>query len=182
VFRVDLPPQLVYFLYRAGSGASVEFEFDEAKSRANAVKHGLDFLAAQALWLDELRIEVPARTEDESRFLVIGQIAGKYYSAVITYREQRFGSSRYDDPGKKRWPSMKAEEFDRKFDAGDDVTDVLDLSAARRPGQEVRRVNVDFPAWMVESLDREAKRLGVTRQSVIRYGSLRSSSGRRRSR
>jgi len=70
-------------------GASVEFEFDEAKSRANAVKHGLDFLAAQALWLDELRIEVPARTEDESRFLVIGQIAGKYYSAVITYREQR---------------------------------------------------------------------------------------------
>jgi len=63
---------------------------------------------------------------------------------------------------------MKAEEFDRKFDAGDDVTDVLDLSAARRPGQEVRRVNVDFPAWMVESLDREAKRLGVTRQSVIK--------------
>ena len=63
---------------------------------------------------------------------------------------------------------MKAEELDRKFDAGEDVTDVLDLSAARRPGQEARRVNVDFPAWMVESLDREAKRLGVTRQSVIK--------------
>jgi hypothetical protein len=63
---------------------------------------------------------------------------------------------------------MKAEEFDRKFDAGEDVTDVLDQSAARHPGQEARRVNVDFPAWMVESLDREAKRLGVTRQSVIK--------------
>lgn len=63
---------------------------------------------------------------------------------------------------------MKAEEFDRKFDAGEDVTDGLDLSAARRPGQEARRVNVDFPTWMVESLDREAKRLGVTRQSVIK--------------
>ena len=63
---------------------------------------------------------------------------------------------------------MKAEEFDRKFDAGEDITDELDLSAARRPGQEVRRVNVDFPVWMVESLDREAKRLGVTRQSVIK--------------
>ena len=63
---------------------------------------------------------------------------------------------------------MKAEEFDRKFDTGDDVTDVLDLSAACHPGQEVRRVNVDFPAWMVESLDREAKRLGVTRQFVIK--------------
>jgi hypothetical protein len=63
---------------------------------------------------------------------------------------------------------MKAEEFDRKFDAGEDVTDALDLSSSRRPGQEARRVNVDFPAWMVESLDREAKRLGVTRQSVIK--------------
>jgi hypothetical protein len=63
---------------------------------------------------------------------------------------------------------MKAEEFDRKFDEGEDVTDVLDPAAARRPGQEARRVNVDFPVWMIESLDREAKRLGVTRQSVIK--------------
>jgi hypothetical protein len=63
---------------------------------------------------------------------------------------------------------MKAEEFDRKFDAGEDVTGDLDLSSARRPGKEARRVNVDFPSWMVESLDREAKRLGVTRQSVIK--------------
>jgi uncharacterized DUF497 family protein len=67
----------------------VEFEFDEAKSQANSAKHGIDFLAAQALWRDELRIEVPARTEDEPRFLVIGRIASKHYSAVITYREQR---------------------------------------------------------------------------------------------
>jgi hypothetical protein len=63
---------------------------------------------------------------------------------------------------------MKAEESDRKFDAGEDVTGDLDLSSARRPGKEARRVNVDFPSWMVESLDREAKRLGVTRQSVIK--------------
>lgn len=63
---------------------------------------------------------------------------------------------------------MKASEFDRKFDAGEDVTSDLDLSGARRPGVRQRRVNVDFPSWMVESLDREAKRLGVTRQSVIK--------------
>ncbi len=63
---------------------------------------------------------------------------------------------------------MKASEFDRRFDAGEDITGELDLSRARRPGQEVRRVNVDFPSWMVESLDREARRLGVTRQSVIK--------------
>ena len=63
---------------------------------------------------------------------------------------------------------MKAEEFDSKFDAGDDVTGDLDMSSARRPNQAPRRVNVDFPSWMVDSLDREARRLGVTRQSVIK--------------
>jgi uncharacterized DUF497 family protein len=67
----------------------VEFEFDESKSQANSIKHGIDFLAAQALWLDEMLIEVPARTTDEPRFLVIGRMDGKHYSAVITYREQR---------------------------------------------------------------------------------------------
>lgn len=62
---------------------------------------------------------------------------------------------------------MKAKSFDAKFDKGVDVTDALDLSKARRPRQEQRRVNVDFPIWMIESLDRESGRLGVTRQSVI---------------
>lgn len=63
---------------------------------------------------------------------------------------------------------MRAEEFDQKFDDGEDVTGDLDFTAIRRPGLEQRRVNVDFPAWMIESLDREARRLGVTRQSIIR--------------
>ncbi len=63
---------------------------------------------------------------------------------------------------------MKAHEFDRRFDEGEDVTSSLDLQKARRAGLEQRRVNVDFPAWMIESLDREAGRLGVTRQSIIK--------------
>lgn len=63
---------------------------------------------------------------------------------------------------------MRAEEFDDRFERGEDITEFLDLSQARRPGYEQRRVNVDFPAWMIESLDREARRLGVTRQSVIK--------------
>ena len=62
---------------------------------------------------------------------------------------------------------MKAEQFDADFDDGKDITASLDLSAARRPAQEHRRVNLDFPAWMVDSLDREAQRLGVTRQTII---------------
>jgi len=63
---------------------------------------------------------------------------------------------------------MKARELDRKFDRGEDLTAHLDLSKARRPGEEPRRVNVDFPSWMIDSLDREATRLGVTRQSIIK--------------
>jgi hypothetical protein len=63
---------------------------------------------------------------------------------------------------------MKASELDQRFDAGEDITGELDLAKAHRPNREARRVNVDFPSWMVESLDREASRLGVTRQSVIK--------------
>ena len=63
---------------------------------------------------------------------------------------------------------MKAEEFDQAFDRGEDVSSAFDLAGARRPGAEQRRVNVDFPVWMIESLDREARRLGVTRQSIIK--------------
>ena len=63
---------------------------------------------------------------------------------------------------------ISAEGFDRAFDAGEDITPYLDLSKARRPGREQRRVNVDFPVWMIESLDREASRIGVPRQSLIK--------------
>lgn len=65
---------------------------------------------------------------------------------------------------------MKANKFDKDFDNGKDVTSALDLSKARRPLQEQKRVNVDFPTWMIESLDKEANRLGVTRQSIIKTG------------
>ena len=63
---------------------------------------------------------------------------------------------------------MKAKEFEKKFDSGEEITKYLDLAKARRPAQEQKRVNVDFPLWMIHSLDREAKRLGVPRQSLIK--------------
>ncbi len=62
----------------------------------------------------------------------------------------------------------KAKDLDNKFDAGEDITQYLELSQARRPGHEQKRVNVDFPVWMIESLDREASRIGVPRQSLIK--------------
>jgi len=60
------------------------------------------------------------------------------------------------------------EEFERRFDAGEDISEFLDLKNAKRPGREIRRVNVDFPAWMLQSIDREAARLGVPRQAIIK--------------
>jgi hypothetical protein len=64
---------------------------------------------------------------------------------------------------------MKAEELDRKFDEGEEVLEHFDLSTLKRPGLEAKRVNVDFPQWMVDALDKEAKHLGVHRQAVIKF-------------
>jgi macrodomain Ter protein organizer (MatP/YcbG family) len=63
---------------------------------------------------------------------------------------------------------MKAKKLDKKFDDGEDITKYLDVSKAYRPEQEQKRVNVDFPLWMIHELDKEAKRLGVPRQSIIK--------------
>jgi hypothetical protein len=63
---------------------------------------------------------------------------------------------------------IKTEEFDRKFNRGEDVSQHVDMTKATRPGRSQKRVNVDFPVWMIESLDKEARRLGVPRQAVIK--------------
>ena len=65
------------------------FEYNAGKSKANFEKHGIDFIDAQSLWNDSMRLEIPARTVDEQRFLVIGKIAFRHWTAVITYRETR---------------------------------------------------------------------------------------------
>lgn len=67
----------------------MEFEFDPAKSAANLEKHGIDFTQTQQLWQDVTRVEIPARTTDEPRWLVIGRIDGKHWSVVVTYRQGR---------------------------------------------------------------------------------------------
>jgi len=64
--------------------------------------------------------------------------------------------------------SIEAKDFDRKFENGDDIIEYLDLNKVSRPRQEQKRVNVDFPIWMIQQLDKEARKLGVTRQSIIK--------------
>jgi uncharacterized protein len=67
----------------------MEFEFDPAKSASNYEKHGIDFVQAQELWQDPMRIEVPARTTGEPRWMVIGRVGDRHWSGVITYRQER---------------------------------------------------------------------------------------------
>jgi hypothetical protein len=105
--------------------------------------------------LDSALLEIPARVTDEPRWVVIGKMNAKYWSAMVTRRGDNVRI-------------MKAKTFDRKFDAAEKLIDQLDLSSARRIGTDPKRVNVDFPGWMVDSLDREARRMGVTRQSLIK--------------
>ena len=63
---------------------------------------------------------------------------------------------------------MKAESFDQHFDQGENITEFLNLSEARRPGHESRAVAINFPQWMLDALDREARRLGVTREAIVK--------------
>lgn len=80
---------LIRYNYDTILGHALDFEFDEMKSRVNLRKHGTDFIAAQALWNDDHALEIPARTEDEPRFLVVGRIDAHLWSAVVTYRGER---------------------------------------------------------------------------------------------
>ena len=146
----------------------MEFEFDHKKSESNEQKHGIDFYEAQELWNDIDFIEILVKTSDEPRFMVTGKISGKYWSGVITYRNEKIRIISVRRSRKEEVIYMKAHEFDKEFDEGKDISKYLDISKVRRSGQEQRRVNVDFPLWMIDSLDKEAKRLGVPRQSIIK--------------
>lgn len=140
------------------------------KSDSNRVKHGIDFEQAQALWDDEAHLQIPAKNLDEPRFLVIGKIEGKHWSAVITYRGKniRIISVRRSRDEEIDCMKTKASDFDQKFDNGETIVEYLDLSQARRPAEEQRRINMEMPVWMLSAPDREAKRIGISRQAIIK--------------
>lgn len=80
---------MVYYIYTSGEGATLVFEFDEAKSHANKRKHGMDFVEARSIWLDTERTEGEAGSSTEARFFVTGLVDGRHWTAVITYRGDR---------------------------------------------------------------------------------------------
>lgn len=152
----------------------MDFEFDRAKSAANLEKHGIDFIDAQAPWSDPDRLEVPARSLDESRTQVVGRIGGAVWSAFITMRGDRIRIISVSEQAMKkrqhtsRNKTLSAAELDAMHDAGVDLSAQMDLTKGVRPGRAVQRVNVDFPVDLLREIDQEARRLGVTRQAFIK--------------
>lgn len=146
----------------------MDFAFDIQKSESNWQKHGINFATAQLLWADPDRIQIPAKDVDEQRFMLIGLIEQKHRSAIITYRDGNIRIISVRRSRDEELKFMKAKTLDNNFDDGKNVLKHFDLSKATRPGLKQKRVNVDFPLWMVQRLDKEAKRLGVPRQSLIK--------------
>lgn len=174
--RNPVPVRVSIFYTISGTLDDVRSEFDPVKSTSNLTKHGIDFERAQALCTDENYLEVLTRTIWRFRREHTTSRAGSFSDRSkaksgqpsLHADDESFGSSPYDEHEKQRSPSMKAHELDAAFDDDVDITEHLDVASSRRPRREVQRVNVDFPAWMVSSLDAEASRLGVTRQAVIK--------------
>ena len=147
----------------------MDFEFDLEKSSINKAKHEIHFIEAQELWKDPNGLEVPAQSKTEPRNALIAHFSTKFGQSYSRYAKRKLES--YHAGGlemAKKEHTITAEEFDRRFDDGEDITQFLDFDQAYRPNLEQRRVNLDLPNWMIDTLDREAKRVGVTRQSIMK--------------
>ena len=135
---------------------------------------GSIFVEAQEIWTDPDRLEIPARSLDEPRFQVIGRLARKRGRRLSLTAMRKHASSRSaaraqtKKPGTSQTKAISAVRLDAMHDAGEDLSAHLDLAKATRPGREVQRVNVDFPVDLLSAIDREAKRIGVTRQAFIK--------------
>ena len=154
--------------------SDMTFEFDPAKSAATKADRGVEFVEAQQLWLDPNAIELPARSEAEPRKMLIASMGGKVWSSIFTKRGAtvRIISVRAHTQRRSKFMSSKtkttSKNLEQRFEQGEDVLDYFDLSKASKPNLTPQKVNVDFPAWVVSALDREANRHGVPRQSLIK--------------
>ena len=116
----------------------MKYEYDSNKSLSNKQKHGIDFEDAKLLWNDDRMVEILTSYEDEERFINIGKINSKFYTVVTTIREK------------------------------EKIRIISARRARKRPNLEPKRINIDFPTWMVKKLDEEAQHIGVSRQAIIK--------------
>lgn len=130
---------------------------------------GIDFDEAKQLWNDSKRVTFVARVKDEERLGIIGSYQKKVWCGIFTMREDRVRiiSIRRAKKMKKK-STITAKEFDARFDRGEDISAFIDEGSIQRPGLEARRVNVDFPEWIIKNLDVESRMIGVSRQSLIK--------------
>jgi hypothetical protein len=152
----------------------MRFEFDATKSSTtNRLKHGIDFIDAPAPWNDPDRLGIAARRIDEpaGRSSAVSETRCGRRSSPIA--KAKSASSRFDghEPRNEHAMSdvdaLSADRLGALHDAGADMTPHLDIESGRRPGRETRPVSVDFPVHLLDEIDREAGRLGVTRQAFI---------------
>lgn len=160
----------------------MESEYDPAKSAKNLAKHGIDFEQAQRMW-DDVVLEFDADPRsDDARYLELGVIDGKHWTAIVTYRGEhkdivRIISVRrsrdYEEDTYEQHKDdeeVKASDIDEAFERGDDMRRYFDMTKPRviRPAKtKTRKVNLTLPDWMVESLDAEADELAVSRNAVV---------------
>lgn len=156
------------------------FEFDPDKSTANKGKHGIDFAEAQALWSDPIgsrcrrdRMSNRARSWwgafAKPRGPHVLRIVMKKQSASSRSGGREHARDRNTNAADRRTSAIPAEKFDELFDAGfDEIDEHVAWDKSRNPAREVQRVNVDFPVDLLRAIDREAKRIGVTRQAFIK--------------
>lgn len=160
----------------------MEFEYDPAKSAKHLAKHGIDFEQAQRMW-DDVVLEFDADPRsDDARYLELGVIDGKHWTAISPTGENTRTSSASSQCGThattRRTPmsstrtieAVKASDIDEAFERGDDMRRYFDMTKPRviRPAKtKTRKVNLTLPDWMVESLDAEADELAVSRNAVV---------------
>ena len=154
----------------------MEFEWDAKKSSANEKKHGIDFQTARNIWLDENRIEIYAPHPVEDRRITIGKHQDKLWTAILPCEVIPFASFLYDMPEKRRQSYMannklakNSAEFDRRFDSGEDIHDLIDMSKATviHHGKKVR-ITLDVAESLVKDIDEIRQQIGVDRGALIK--------------
>ncbi|MGR3317441.1 MAG: BrnT family toxin [Candidatus Anammoxibacter sp.] len=141
----------------------MEFEYDSNKSVINKQKHGLDFEEAKTIW-SNTNVILPAITEGEQRYMIIGKIKTSLFSCVFTTRNKktRIISCRRSRKKKGTYTMKKlkskatSKEFDADFDNGKDMGDFLDIKKAK-VNKKIQRINIDFPTSFLKKIDNEAQ-------------------------